>query len=71
MKRRILCVLLSALILVSMVPAMSFSVFAVEDMKTSDKCIEILKGMEGFVQYPIADNGQWSIGYGRTAADTD
>ena len=64
MKRRILCVLLSALILVSMVPAMSFSVFAVEDMKTSDKCIEILKGMEGFVQYPIADNGQWSIGYG-------
>lgn len=64
MKRRFLCVLLSALILISMIPAMSFQAYAVKDMTTSEKCIEILKAMEGFIRFPIADNGQWSIGYG-------
>lgn len=64
MKRRFMCVLLSALILVSLAAPMSFTAYAVGDMSTSDQCIEILKSMEGFVKYPIADNGQWSIGYG-------
>ena len=64
MHKRILCVLLTALILLSLIPAVSLPVQAASDMKTSEKCIAILKKMEGFVEFPIYDNGQYSVGYG-------
>lgn len=33
-------------------------------MKTSEECIAVLKKMEGFISKPMADNGQYSVGYG-------
>lgn len=33
-------------------------------MKTSQKCIDFIKRMEGFLKYPIWDYAQWSVGYG-------
>lgn len=64
MKRRFLCVLLPALILISLLPLIAQPVRAAETMKTSDACVEILKDMEGFLEHPKADHGQYSIGYG-------
>lgn len=64
MKRRLLCILLSVLILISLVPAMAFPAVAASNMTTSEECIEILKEMEGFLKYAVYDNGQYTIGYG-------
>lgn len=33
-------------------------------LKTSEDCIAFIKAHEGFVAYPIADYGQYTIGYG-------
>lgn len=33
-------------------------------MKTSQKCIDFIKRMEGFLKYPVWDYAQWSVGYG-------
>ena len=33
-------------------------------MKTSQKCVDFIKRMEGFLKYPIWDYAQWSVGYG-------
>lgn len=33
-------------------------------MKTSQKCVDFIKRMEGFLKYPVWDYAQWSVGYG-------
>lgn len=71
MKRRLLCVLLSALILLILLPAAAMPVLAAEDMTTSDACVDILKDMEGFVEYPMYDNGQYTVGYGSGCGKND
>lgn len=64
MHKRILCVLLTALILLSLVPVIALPSQAASNMITSEECIRILKDMEGFIKYPMYDNGQYSVGYG-------
>ena len=38
--------------------------YFVGTLKTSAKCIEMLKDMEGYIKKPAGDYGQYSIGYG-------
>ena len=64
MHKRFLCVLLTALILLSLIPAMALPSQAASNMKTGEKCVAILKEMEGFLEFPVYDNGQYSVGYG-------
>lgn len=63
MHKRILCGILAAVLLLSLLPAIALPVSAV-DMKTSEACIVILKSMEGFAEFPYFDYSQYSIGYG-------
>lgn len=61
MKRRVICALLSVMMLLSLFPAMGASA---AEMTSSEEAIAILKQLEGFVEKPYYDNGQYSVGYG-------
>lgn len=69
MKRRILCVLLSAVLLCGIVLIAPSA--AASEMSTSDKCIQMLKEMEGFAKYPYWDYMHWTVGYGTRCPDED
>lgn len=71
MKRRVICTLLAALILISLMPALGFGASAASNLKTSEEAIELLKEMEGFVEKPIWDNSQYSVGYGSSCGKDD
>lgn len=64
MSRRVICLCLSALLLLALFPTVSPNASAETVLKTSEACIEILKEMEGFISKPMYDNGQYSVGYG-------
>lgn len=64
MKRKLFCILLSAILLFSAFAGMKLQVSAASDLKASDECIEILKAMEGFSAKPYWDYSQYSVGYG-------
>jgi len=64
MKKRVICLLLSFLILLSLLPFGAVKVSAASNMTTSEKAIEVLKTLEGFIPKPIYDHGQYSVGYG-------
>ena len=61
MKRRLICLILVAVTLVSMV---NFGVSAEANMKTSDEAVAVLKAEEGFSAKPYWDYAQWTVGYG-------
>ena len=71
MHKRILCMLLAMLIVLSLIPAFALTSQAVSNMKTGEECIQILKDMEGFVKYPIWDHAHYSVGYGSTCEKDD
>ena len=62
--RRVICAFLAALMLVGVLSAGAVYAEAASALTTSEKAIELLKEMEGFVKDPYRDNGQYSIGYG-------
>ena len=63
--KRIISLILSAVLLVGCCSMFSISVFAeVPTFTTSDACMALLKEYEGFCKYPIWDYGQWTVGYG-------
>lgn len=70
MKRRVLCFLLSAVLLLSVMVSAVPSVSAANYMKSSDKLIALIKEFEGFSPKAKYDYGQYSIGYG-TVCDPD
>ena len=70
MHKRILCGILAAVLLLSLLPAIALPVSAV-DMKTSEACIAILKEMEGFAEFPYFDYAQYSVGYGTACGEND
>lgn len=57
--KKILCILVSAAFCVHFYP-----VYAAEDMRVSQECIELIKAAEGFSRYKYWDYSQWTIGYG-------
>ena len=71
MHRKIWCILLAAVLLLSLIPAFALPTQAASNMKTSEECIEILKKMEGFIKYPVWDHSQYSVGYGSGCGKDD
>ncbi len=66
--KRVISALLAALVLVGLLGVGAVSAAAADDLKTSDRAVEVLKRVEGFSEFAYYDNGQYSIGYG-TAVD--
>lgn len=71
MKRRIICVVLAVLIMISMLSVGAASVSAASNRTTGNKAIELLKEIEGFSPTRYPDNGGYSIGYGTSCKATD
>lgn len=71
MKKRIICFLLSAVLMLGLFCGAAPSVHAASEMKASEGCISLIKSMEGFTQYPYADGAQYSVGYGTRVEDED
>lgn len=70
MKRKLFCILLSAVLLLGSLAGLTTQVSAASTMNASDECIDILKAMEGFSARPYWDYSQYSVGYG-TACPSD
>ncbi len=64
MKRKLLCFLLSAALLMSLAGTAVPQAKAQNDLRTSDDLVNLLKQFEGFAKYQVWDNSQWSVGYG-------
>ena len=62
--KRIISLMLSLIIILSLVCGAVPAVSAASAMKTSDQGINLIKAFEGFQKYPQKDGTQWSIGYG-------
>ena len=71
MHKRILCMLLALIIMLCLIPTFALPSEAASNMKTGEECIQILKDMEGFVEYPMWDHGHYSVGYGSTCEEGD
>ena len=71
MHKRILCLALAALLLLSLIPALALPSRAASNMKTSEACIAMLKEFEGFAEYAYFDYSHYSIGYGSTCDPDD
>ena len=69
--KRIISLMLSLVIMLSLVCVAAPSVSAASALKTSDKGVEMIKKFEGFIKYPVEDNGQWSVGYGTGVTGDD
>ena len=64
MRKRLLCILLAAFMLMSIVASGTMQVYAQSDLRTSDDLIDMLKAFEGFSGACVKDNTQRSVGYG-------
>ena len=67
---RIICFLLAAVMVCSMLGAMTPEASAATKMKASSECIQLIKRFEGFLEKPVWDFSHYSVGYG-TACDKD
>ena len=70
MKRRILCVILTMVILLGVLPRYATRAHAVE-MSVSDNFFILLEEYEGCSYVPYEDYSQWSIGFGSFLAPND
>lgn len=71
MKRKILCVLLSVALLVSIFAGMPLQTSAASALAASEPCITLLKEMEGFSSKPYDDYTQKTVGYGTQCPSED
>jgi len=71
MHKRVIGLLLAAVILFGCICTMAPSVSAASGMKASEDCITIIKKLEGFSKYPFYDYGQWTVGYGTKCPSED
>ncbi len=69
--KRIISLMLSLIIILSLVCVAAPNVSAASAMKTSDMGINMIKSFEGFIEYPKQDNGQWTVGYGTGVSGAD
>ena len=69
--KRIISLMLSLVIILSLVCGAVPAVSAASAMKTSDLGINMIKTFEGFQKWPQMDNGQWTIGYGTGIPDSE
>lgn len=71
MRKRILCSLLAAVMIVSMLPGLAFPASAASQMTASEDLVDFIKEHEGFRSEAYVSGGQWSIGYGTSASPGD
>lgn len=71
MHKRILCLLLAAVLLLSLIPMFALPSRAASNMKMSEASIAILKELEGFAEFAYFDYSHYSIGYGSTCEPGD
>lgn len=71
MRRRILSVMLAAIMLLNVLAAAPLPVTAVEDMAISEVGLNFIKTFEGFISLPKWDNYQWSVGYGTACTEEE
>jgi len=64
MKRRFLSGLLLLSLFAALLPCPVRAADSANAMNISEDGISLIKGFEGYSQYPFADVSQWSIGYG-------
>lgn len=69
MKRTLICLFLSAALLLTAFSAILVPVKADSVLTTSEECISLLKEMEGFASKPYWDYSQYSVGYGTRCPD--
>lgn len=70
MNKRIICLLLSAVLLVGLLPAVGLHAHAEEaELTYSEECVDLLKSFEGFAKYPYWDYAQYTVGYGTRCPD--
>ena len=69
-KFRLKSLLMSVIVIVGLLAFATPFAYASDSMKTSEKCIKLIKELESFAQKPYFDYSQWSVGYG-TACDED
>ncbi|MBO5130244.1 MAG: SH3 domain-containing protein [Oscillospiraceae bacterium] len=70
MKKRMICALLAAVMLIGMVAVSAVSVNAAA-MATSTSGVNLIKQLEGFQKHPTADYGRYSVGYGSSCGKDD
>ncbi len=68
--KRIISLMLSLVIILSLVCGAAPAVSAASAMKTSDLGINMIKTFEGFQKYPQKDNTLWTIGYGTSIPES-
>lgn len=71
MRKRILCSLLAAVMIVAMLPGLAFPASAASQMTASEDLVDFIKEHEGFRSEAYVSGGQWSIGYGTSASPGD
>ena len=69
--KRIISLMLSLIIILSLVCVAAPGVSAASEMKTSTLGINMIKSFEGFSKMPHYDNGQWTVGYGTGVSGAD
>ena len=67
MARRMICFLLSAMMVFGMCAMAAPRVSAANDLTVSENGIALIKEFEGFSAKPYWDYGQWTVGYGTRA----
>ena len=66
MKRKLICALLTLIMITALLPV---SVFAAQEMEISDSGVNFIKRYEGYAKDQYYDNGGWYIGYGTKCED--
>ena len=69
MKKRILSVVLTVALLITLIPLGAVPVKAASQFTASSEMIGILKEFEGFSLHPYWDYSQWTVGYGTRVPD--
>lgn len=69
MRKRVFCLVLTAIMIICNVLAGMPAVLAASAMTTSDSAVALLKQMEGFSSKPYWDYAQWTVGYGTRCPD--
>lgn len=70
MKKRILCLTMTCIMLVTVFPVFAYAAGAA-NLSTSDAGLSMIKRFEGFTALPVADGGQYAIGYGHACDPAD
>lgn len=64
MKKRWLCAALTVCMIFGMLPGITLSTSAYEEMSVSQELVDVVKKFEGFSAYPYWDYSQYTVGYG-------